>query len=160
MGLRAFAYAAYFGIYGPLFAVVAIIVGRLTYDFVQRPEPWDLILAIPALLPATLMMYAFGLIIGILPGVATGLIYWWLRGRPAVARLSSRVRAAGMSFVGGLVCVLLALIVGAAPSDLLSKESVLVFVIPGMVAASLCTILVDRQIRRQSAEKSLGENAT
>jgi hypothetical protein len=36
-----------------------------------------------------------------------------------------------------------------------TDEAVQMFVFPGMVAASLCTFLVDRRIRRLSPDKSL-----
>lgn len=152
--VQAFAYAVFYGIYGPLFAVVAMVVSRLMLGIGERTEAWDLVLGLPALVSMSILMFLFALVIGILPGAATGLVYWWLSGRGFVARLPSLVRAASMSLVGGSVCVLFALSFGATLSDVLFDEALQLFVIPGMVAASLCTILVDRRIRRLLPDKS------
>jgi hypothetical protein len=153
--VQAFSYAVFFGIYGPLFAVVVLMVTRLMHAIAERAEASDLLLGLAALVPMGLMMFLFALVLGILPAAAAGLIYWWLRGRPFVARLPSLVRGAGMSLVGGFVCLLFPLSFGTAPSEVLSDDALQLFVIPGMVAASLCTILVDRRIQRLSPDKSL-----
>ena len=153
--MQAFSYAVFFGIYGQLFAVMVLMLTRLVLGIAERAEAMDLLLSLAALVPMGLMMFIFALVLGILPAAATGLVYWWLRGRPFVARLPSLARAACMSLVGGFICLIFPLCFGTPPSDLLSDHALQLFVIPGMVAASLCTILVDRRIRRLSSDKSL-----
>ena len=154
-GARAFAYAAFYGIYGPLFAVMVLILAHLVPGIGKRTEALDLLLSLLASVSIGIWMFLFALVIGMLPAAATGLVYWWFSGHPFVARLPSLARAAGMSLVGGTACVLFFMSFGAAPSDVLSKESLQLFVFPGMVAATLCTILVDRRTRRLSPDNSL-----
>ena len=153
--MQAFAYAVFYGIYGPLFAVAVLVVTRLVLGIGAGAETSDLLLRLAALVPMGMMMFLFALVIGILPAAVTGLVYWWINGRPFVARLSPLARAASMSLVGGSACVLFLLSFGAPPSEIFSDESLQLFVIPGMVAAALCTILVDRRIRRLAPDKSL-----
>jgi nitric oxide reductase large subunit len=153
--VRAFAYAAFYGIYGPLFAVLVLVVATLMFGIGERTEALDLLLGLPALVSMGIGMFLFALVIGILPAATTGLVYWWLSGLPFVARLPSLARVVLMSLVGGSVCVLFGLSFGAVPSDIFSEEALRLFVIPGMVAASLCTFLVDRRTRRLSPNKSL-----
>jgi len=151
--MRAFAYASFYGIYGPLVAVMVLMLEFMLGGFGAKTEPADVFFGLPALIPMGLLMFAFALVIGILPGAFTGLIYWWVNERTYVGQLPSMVKAAGMSLVGGIACVLLQFCFGAAPSELLASESLQLLVVPGMVAAFVCTILVDRQIRRRSSDR-------
>ena len=153
--MQAFAYAVFYGIYGPLFAVTVLIVTRLVFGIGERVEAADVFIGLAALVPMGMMMFLFALVLGVLPAAATGLAYWWLRARPFVARLPPLIRAASMSLVGGAACLLFPLSFGTAPSEVVSDEALQMFVFPGMVAASLCTLLVDRRIRRLSPDKSL-----
>lgn len=146
--MRAFAYAAFYGIYGPLFAVLVLVVTALMSGLGERADALDLLLGLPALVSISFGMYFFALVFGILPAATTGLVYWWLSGLPFVARLPSLTRVVLMSLVGGSVVALFILCFGGAPSEVFSEDALLLFVIPGMIAASLCTFLVNRQTRR------------
>jgi hypothetical protein len=152
--VQAFAYATFYGIYGPLFAVMVLLVTHLMLGIGGQTEALPLLRSLPLLVPMGLMMFLFALVIGIVPAAATGLAYWWLSGRNFAARVPSLARAASMSLVGGSACVLFFLSFVTPPSDIFSREALQLFIIPGMVSASLCTILVDRHIRRLSPDQS------
>ena len=54
-----------------------------------------------------------------------------------------------MALVGGAICVLFGVCLGAATADMLSKEILAMFITPGVVAAAICTLLADIRNRRQ-----------
>ncbi len=143
--------ALYFGIYGPLFgaAVVFLVVVPIAFVDWEKSGFTDYLLTIPWTLAYSIWIVPVALILGIVPGAITGLIYAWLRSRRAVASLPASARVVIMSLVGGAVCVLFGVCLGAAAADMLSKEILAMFVAPGVVAAAICTWLADLRDRRQ-----------
>jgi hypothetical protein len=143
--------ALYFGIYGPLFgaAMLFLVVVPISFGNWEQSSFTDYLITIPWTLAYSIWIVPVALILGIVPGSVTGLIYAWLRSRRTVAGLPVFARVAIMSLVGGAVCVLFGVCLGAAATEMLSKEILAMFVTPGIVAAAVCTWLADLRNRRQ-----------
>ncbi len=151
--MNAFRYAMLFGVYGPLIAA-AVIFGFVAPLEVAKGDVSDFLLALPRSLLYSFAIVPVALILGMVPGVLSGLMYWWLDTRTSVARLHVSAKAAIMAGVGGAVCVLCGLCVGAGVSEMLSRGSLGLFVAPGMAAAVFCTLLAHRRNRQLSPETS------
>ena len=112
----------YFGIYGPLLGatILMVVVYPLVFGMGKGGGVSDYLLALPRLLPLSIWIVPFALVVGILPGAMTGLVYAWLTGRPTVARLPPLAKVVCMSLVGGGACMLFCLCLGAPARDLFS----------------------------------------
>ena len=143
--------ALYFGIYGPLFGamVVFLVVVPISFGDWEKSRFTDYLLTIPWTLAYSIWIVPAALILGIVPGTVTGLIYAWLRSRQVLAGLPGLARVAVMALVGGAICVLFGVCLGAATADMLSKEILAMFIAPGVVSAAICTLLADIRNRRQ-----------
>jgi Kef-type K+ transport system membrane component KefB len=151
--VTAFGHAAYFGIYGPLLGG-AVSLGILTIAAFGTGEPADAtsyLWFLPGLFLASIWVLPIALVVGIVPAIATGLTYWFLKARTGVAHMPALARTTIMSLVGGVTCVLFALCLGSAVPEVFSQEALVILVAPGMVAAALCTLLADRHVQRLSA---------
>lgn len=148
--MTALRYALYFGIYGPLIgaAVLFLVVMPISFGDWETSDITDYLLTVPLTLAYSIWIVPVALILGIIPGSVTGLIYVWLQSRRAVAGLPVFARVAIMAFAGGAVCVLFGVSLGAAAAEMLSKEILAMFVAPGVVAAATCTWLADKRGRR------------
>ena len=84
------------------------------------------------------------LFLGIIPGLATGLVYWLLKTRTAWLRERRGWTVVAMAFIGGLLCAIFAALVEKqSPQDW--PLIVFGFVLPGMLAAASCTLLLERK---------------
>ena len=141
--------ALYFGIYGPLIgaAVLFLVVAPIAYGGGARWSVSDYLWTIPSTIAYSIWIVPIALILGIIPGSVTGLMYGWLRSMRVVAGLPTLARIAMMSLVGGAACVLFGVCLGASVADMVSKEVLAMFVVPGVSAAAVCTCLADLRMR-------------
>jgi hypothetical protein len=139
--------ALYFGIYGPLIgaAVLFMVVAPILFGQWDQAHVGRNLMSIPWTLAYSIWIVPLALILGIIPGSATGLAYGWLQGRAQIAGLPALARVAIMSAVGGAACVLFGVCLGAKVMEMLSAEILPLFIAPGMVAAAVCTWLADRR---------------
>lgn len=151
--MTALGHTFYFGIYGPLLgAVVSLgILAIAAFGTGEPPDASAYLWFLPSIFLASIWVLPVALVVGIVPAGTTGLTYWWLKARAGVAQLPALARTTIMALVGGAICVLFGLCLGAAVSEMFTQETLMVFVGPGMVAAALCTLLADRHIRRLSS---------
>jgi hypothetical protein len=152
--MTSFRCALYFGIYGPLIgaAVLLLVVAPIAYGGGAKSSVSDYLWVIPMTIAYSIWIVPIALILGIVPGVVTGLMYVWLRSWGFVARLPALARIAMMSLLGGAACVLFGVCLGAPAADMVSKEILAMFVAPGIAAAAVCTSFTDLRLRRMVHE--------
>lgn len=146
--------ALYFGIYGPLIGAVVLflVVAPIAYGGGAGWSVSDYLWTIPWTIAYSIWIVPVALILGIIPGMVTGLMYGWLRSIRVVAGLPISARIAMMSVVGGAACVLFGVCLGASVVDMVSKEILAMFVAPGVAAAAVCTCLADLRMRRMALD--------
>jgi len=140
------AYATYFGVVGPLIGcmVLLAVVMPFLHGLGHHDEWYGYVLALLSILAMSVLMMPAAFVIGVIPGVLTGIAYAWLCSRTHLPRLPRFVRAVLVAPIGGAACTIFGWALGAAVSDMWSLEVLQLFLIPGMSAAFLCTLLADR----------------
>lgn len=150
----AFWHAMFFGILGPLVGAAFLIgvIMPLTLGMGEQVGASDFPVALLVALPISILVAPFAVLAGAVPASVTGLTYWWLKSRTTFVRLPALLRVALMSLVGGAVCIIFGLCLGATMREMLSREILELFVTPGAAAASLCMLLADWRASRLPPE--------
>ena len=129
-----------------------LVIAPLSFGHWDRSSIVNNLAFIPWTLAYGIWIVPIALIVGIVPGGVTGLVYALLRSRTSLAVLPAWGKLTTMAFVGAAACVLFGVCLGAAISDMVSREILGMFVFPGAVAAAVCTALAERTPRRAVQE--------
>ena len=148
----AVAFAMFYGIYGAAIGAVVLlcVVMPLAQGLGEHTGVVGFLLGIGRALAMTFLMLPVAFALGLLPGIATGTAFWWLRTRTAVSRLPVLAKGAVGAAVAWIACAVFCVCFGASVADLGSPELWSMYLVPGLVAGFLCTWLVERQARKAS----------
>jgi hypothetical protein len=147
-------YAIFFGILGPIFGGVVLMSIIMPLEFGTKMNS-----GLAHHLQVFFMGVAMGfftapvaLVMGIVPAAFTGVAYRWIKSQTTLARLPRIARAAIISIVGGVACVLFYACFSIPVSEMFSRETFDFIVLPGMAAAAICAVLADRREGRLPPE--------
>ena len=117
--MKAFGAAVIFAVYGSLIgaAVQFCLVLPLSHGYGEHAGMVDYLLAILSIVPMALVILPVAFVLGVLPGMATGLAFWWLMTRTALIRLPLLARAVVMSIVAAVACSVFCLCLGASIAE-------------------------------------------
>jgi hypothetical protein len=136
----------FFGIFGPMIASLFIwLLGPyLFFGTSLELDPLAILGRLTLGLGFAVFFLIFALLMGIVPGLATGLVYWLLKTRTNLLRDRKRVAVPVMGLIGGMFSGLFAL-VGDQPTAEDFPFTLFGFVVPGIVAAAICALLLERK---------------
>jgi len=136
----------FFGIFGPMIASLFIwLLGPyLFFGTSLAPDPFAIVTRLALGLGFAVFFLIFALILGFVPGLATGLVYWLLKTRTNLLRDRKRVAVPVVGLIGGMLSGLFALLVDKPTAE---DFPVILFgfVVPGIVAAAICALLLERK---------------
>jgi hypothetical protein len=136
----------FFGIFGPMIASLFIwVVGPYLYFGAEiSPDLVENFARLALSVSFVVFFLVVALFLGIVPGLATGLVYWLLKTRTVLLRGRKGAAVLVMAVVGGLLCAVFAMVVD--PPTVQDAPLILFgFVLPGMLAAAICTLLLERK---------------
>jgi len=136
----------FFGVFGPMFASLFhwLLSPYLFYGAKVSPDLAENFVRLGLSLSFAVFFLIVALALGIVPGLATGLVYWLLKTRTILLRDRKALAVLVMALIGGVLSGSFALVLDK-PTAQDFPFVLFGFVVPGLVAAALCTLLLERK---------------
>ena len=130
-----------FALYGPLFGY-ATVVAAMT--IATADSPLDLLMAPVALIMAAPIGIPFAWLIGLIPALLVGVIYWALRAKADFDSPAAIALSIGCAAIVGSSVLLFS---DGGLAGLRDASSWFMVVLPAVIATPLCAAIVERGVR-------------